>query len=480
MGADLDGTNDWYDLSASPHPASNGEFTYHIKANPDVTSANDGLMGVFNGSDFTSLHILNAGDVVQVRLFDSGQASTTSSTTDSFVANAWQSFGFTSNGSNSHFPWYEGVAGTGSISTVTPDLLDTGTFQIGETAGASPFNGQLGEGSVFDIKHTAEVMEGLVHYSALFWLANLVYYAPMRHDTVDRIGGITMSATGAPTLVDSHPDIFQPAGQIVYFPTPSASSAEFSANVSLSTNLSSGLSTGIDFNADLLASLAVTSNLQSNIQFSASISSPFLSSADLQTAIELSGSTNVSLALASDLLTLINLASNISGVLNSTADLQLGKTFSGNVVGNINAASDLQTAIDLASDIAGALNSNADLVVGNSLASDVIASLVATGDLQTAIEMVAAVDSSILTGADLLTAIEFASTVDSLVSVNGDLQTSLEFAGSVNGSVALTAKLMTGLLPDIIQIVHGIQRINRSVSGIQRINRTIEHIGRLS
>lgn len=218
MSYSFDGTNDWLTASASPHPASNAAYSYHIWAYPDVTNANDALMGAKDSSDNDRVSLQlqgTASDVIRASIFDSGVAALNHDNAGPFTSGSWQSFGLSSNGSNSYYVYYDGNQSAESTTLITPDGLDSGSsgvFEIGQSDGASPFDGYLAEAVIFSTQMPAAAFTDLANGAhpeqvVIDHGGTILFYADLEDNLTVNIGSYTLSATGSPTQNVAHPTI---------------------------------------------------------------------------------------------------------------------------------------------------------------------------------------------------------------------------------------------------------------------------------
>ena len=214
---------DYFSLSAGPTGVGDtGDWTISCWVDLDLDGALHNWIALQSGSDYYEIGYNNTGDVVRVRRFDSGQGDESTTTGGSVTAaGGWYHVLFVHT-SDSDIDIYVDDSGTNSTTTITPDGMPDEAY-IGARAGSTPAYAYIAEVAFWNVALSAASITSLAGGANPLAIeaANLTDYFPLKDDTGNDQGSITLSATGSPTQDASHPTIdAPPAGgsipQIMY------------------------------------------------------------------------------------------------------------------------------------------------------------------------------------------------------------------------------------------------------------------------
>lgn len=160
-----------------------------------------------------------AGDLIR---FTANASS--ASTTTGFTINTWHhACGVASDTTNRAVFIDGGSKGTVSSAQTVTGLDITSIGMLRDSTPSSEFDGRIAETAIWNIALSDDEVAILgAGYSPLFvHPQNLVFYAPLIRDLIDRIENVTISLGGTPTVAN-HPPIIYPSSLLIPQPAIAA------------------------------------------------------------------------------------------------------------------------------------------------------------------------------------------------------------------------------------------------------------------
>jgi hypothetical protein len=225
MAIDYDVAATQYHMTSST-PVTGVPFSMACWFNPDNVSSALTLLSIADNASTNNYFSMMAqgaiaGDPVRLAAADGGSASNCDSITPpGYTANAWHHACAVCATSTDRAVYLNG----GNVGTDENERIPAGLDRIGigVRAASTPtvlMNGRLAEVAIWDAALTAAEVAalGAKAFSPLcIRPANLVFYPPHVRNVQDIIGGLTLTATGTPTVAD-HPRIIYPSRSQIAF-----------------------------------------------------------------------------------------------------------------------------------------------------------------------------------------------------------------------------------------------------------------------
>lgn len=217
-----------------------GSGQYHLTGTTPVTAVPLTLACWFNSDSITASQVLiqvtdsssnnnyfglyasgnTAGDPVRA-LTQSAAAFGPAATTTGYAASTWYHAAGVFSASDSRSAYIDGGSKGTETTAVTPSSIDRiGLAADGDLSPGSLFNGRLAEAAIWNVAlDDAEVAALAAGYCPLcVHPSALVFYAPLVQNVMDVRGGLTLTATGSPTVADHCRIIYPYPKAVLGFP----------------------------------------------------------------------------------------------------------------------------------------------------------------------------------------------------------------------------------------------------------------------
>lgn len=215
MALNFNGSTQYADVASSP--ITSGAVTISAWVRP--TSTTGGCVAAIGRSTSYDGVFLSLDGTRRPLIEVAGSAGATdiqANHTVSCATGAWSHIAATTNGSNSHRSWKDGVGGTVSSSPSSAGSLNHisvgAAWTWGGPSGGSYFNGAVGEVGIWNTTLTANEIAALAAGDSPLTVrrANLVFYSRMLESStpsLDEVAGANLTWNNSPAKAGTHPSV---------------------------------------------------------------------------------------------------------------------------------------------------------------------------------------------------------------------------------------------------------------------------------
>jgi len=210
-----DASTEYLEVDSAPTTAV--PFSMSCWFNSDLAGTAQSMMFLGDsgsGANYFSLIVNNDRVRAGTR---SPAANTSAASANTYSTNTWHHAGGVWTSGTSRDAFLDGGGKGSDTTSSTPTGVNrTSLGRLGDSSAGTYFSGLIAETAIWNAVLTDEEMAILgAGYSPLFVQPqSLIFYAPIIRDLFDKVGGLTLSLGGSPS-VDNHPPIIYPSALLL-------------------------------------------------------------------------------------------------------------------------------------------------------------------------------------------------------------------------------------------------------------------------